>query len=414
MASSSLAKALLGAALLAPPQGAPEDRLYGSVETVHGEVHTGFIRWGRAGVGWSDLLGGYKELSEENLRQVVRLRAEADPEADRAARSIVYNGVRITWDEDDRDFAPDTAQSGVRFGHVQSVEPAGQGAARIRLKSGISFELAAADRRDGFVDSLHVEVGGSELPLPWEDVVRVELRSAPPGPAPRLERLHGTVRVREGPTFTGYLSFDAGRLYTDDVWVGREGDRERTVPLAGVRALAWDPRTSRVVLTLAGGETVSLTDPRSGNRSVRLQDPALGGVQLPLNRVEALTFHAPSPRGGYDAYDGAHRLRGTVTTRKGERYTGYLRWDNDESFSWEVLNGSENGVTYTLELGAVRSIQVETPVRALVTLGDGRQLELSGSNDVGEGNKGVVIELDDGTFRFVDWVQIAHAELAGP
>ena len=415
MGISYLAGALLGALLFAPPQGVPEDRLYGRVEMQTGEVHTGFIRWGRAGVNWTDLLGGYKELSEENLRQAIRLRAEAEPEADRAARSIVYNGVRITWDEDDREYVADTAQSGVRFGHVRSVEPAGQGAARILLKSGLTVDLAAADRDDGFLDSLLVEVpGGAQNALPWGGVRRVDFQSAPPGAVPRATRLHGTVEVRDGETFTGYLVLDGGRIYTSDAVTGRIGEEERRIPFEEIGALAWDAEASRLAVTLTDGETVALADSRSGNRSVRIQDPRLGGVQLPLSRVERLTLHAPAPSAGYDAFDGAHRLRGTVTTRKGERIRGFLRWDNDEAHSWEVLNGSERGVTFTLELGAVKTIAPETPARALVTLQDGRELELSGSNDVGPGNKGIVIELEDGTFRYVDWLQLERAELERP
>jgi hypothetical protein len=366
-------------------------------------------------VGWSDLLGGYKELSEENLRQAVRLKAEADPEADRAARSIVYGGIRITWEEDDRELVADTAQSGVRFGHVRSVRPAGQGAALILLKSGLQVELAAADRRDGFIDSVWVEGGaGAEVGVAWEEVSRVELQGAPPGVEPRETRLHGTVRVRNGNTFTGYLSLDGGRIFTSDVLGGRDGDRELTLPYAEVASIEWDPSGARLLVTRTSGERVSLEDVRSGNRSVRIQDPRLGGVQLPLSRVERLTLHPPASPGGYDAFDGAHPLRGTVTTRSGDRYAGFLRWDNDEAHSWEILNGSERGVTFTIELGAVKTIEVDTPVRALVTLLDGRRFELSGSNDVGPGNKGLVVALDDGTFRYLDWVQLARVELGGP
>jgi hypothetical protein len=412
MGLTYLAHGVLAALLALPPQGVPEERLYGRVETVHGEVHVGYVRWGRSGGAWPDLLGGYKELSEADLRQAARLKAEADPEADRAARSVVYNGIRITWDVDDTEITADTAQSGVRFGHVRRVERKDERSARVALKSGLVVELSSSGARTPFVDTISVETAeGLQVGLGWGDVAAVDFGSPPPGAAPRAARLHGTVRVRDGGSHTGFLTFDAGRIYTTDVMTGREGDRERSVRLGDVQTLEWPSGGSVARVTLANGESFELRDPRSGNRSLRVLEPALGGVQLPISRVLEIRFHPPERPIGYAAFEGGRRIRGTVTTRDGARYHGLIRWDNDESHTWEILNGSDRGVSYTVELGNVKTIVTDTPRRVRVTLLDGRDLELAGSNDVGPGNKGLIVEAEDGTFAYVHWTRLERVEL---
>jgi hypothetical protein len=130
-------------------------------------------------------------------------------------------------------------------------------------------------------------------------------------------------------------------------------------------------------------------------------------------------MHAPETPAGYAAFDGGRRLAGTVLTRSGERYRGVLRWDNDEEHTWEILNGRLRGrqqeaLTLTVDLGHLRSIDVETPRSVVVTLEDGRELALSGSNDVGLGNKGIIVELRGGDFRFVDWLNVREVTFDVP
>jgi hypothetical protein len=427
-------KGLLAAGLLAPPQGVAEDHVYGRVETVRGEVHTGFVRWGPRAGAWADLLEGVKALPEENLRQARRLRAEADPEADLAARTIVYGGVRITWDEDDTEEAPDSTASGVRFGHVRRIVPDGPGAARLVLKSGLDVRLgarsagapspgvASRERPIPFIGTIGVEVeGGRSVQLGWDDVASVDLMEPPPGIAPGASRLHGTVRTRSGAGYSGYLAWGAAGAFTDDLLSGREGGRELRIPFGEVVAI--EPIGSAGArVTLGGGETLTLAEvlgDRRGSRSLRISDPSIGEIQIPWGWIEEVRLHAPEASTGYDAFDGGRRLGGTVVTRSGASVQGALRWDNDEEHTWEILNGrlvgpQQDAVTLAIDLSHVRSIVAETPRGVVVTLRDGRVMGLSGSNDVGLGNKGVVVERRDGSFRFVDWLDVREVVLDAP
>jgi hypothetical protein len=407
-----LTQALLAAAFVAMPQQTPGDRLYGRVETVRGEVHVGFIRWGRSAGAWADQLIGVKEISEENQLQVRRLKAEAEPQGDRAARSIVYNGVLITWDEDDTEIVPDTAESGVRFGHVRRVTRMDERVARVELRSLDAVELSSVNRRAPFVDTILVEApDGGLVRVGWGDVTVVEFAAAPASSPPGSARLHGTATLRSGDSYTGYLTFDTRRIFTTDSLSGTRGDEDWSAPFSTIESLLVE-EGSGFRLRVVGGETVALSSLRGG--TLRILDPTLGGVQLSLNsRLQEIRFHPPTAPATPDTFEPEQRLRGTVTTRDGDRYHGFIRWDNDESGSWEILNGSEAGVTFTIELAKVSRIASDARRRAAVTLRDGRELLLSNSNDVGPGNKGVVIELDGGTFRFVDWLHLDALELEG-
>jgi hypothetical protein len=50
---------------------------------------------------------------------------------------------------------------------------------------------------------------------------------------------------------------------------------------------------------------------------------------------------------------------------------------------------------------------------AEVTLRDGRVLEMEGSNDVDRNNKGILIELDDGSRVLVDWYDFSEVLFQG-
>ena len=103
---------------------------------------------------------------------------------------------------------------------------------------------------------------------------------------------------------------------------------------------------------------------------------------------------------------------GIVVTQSGEQIEGEIRWDADEARSWEFLNGRDDDVVFTIELGYVSRIERGEAWGAKVTLLDGRTLELDDSNDVDWGNKGILIPpigvtrsrvADGSRWRVVPW-----------
>lgn len=399
---------LISALLTAAPQAEspdPVDRIYGTVETAAGEVYEGFIRWDRNEGSWSDLLHGSKELPFRNLRQAHELLGEDVHHED---HSVEILGLRISWSGDDGGY-PDRTSMAVRFGHLRSLETLDDDRARLHLKSGGEVELkgGSTDIGDGIRGIEVVDPERGSVELRWRDLDRIDFLAAPAGRAPpdAGRRLHGTLRTRSGDEFTGAVAWDVDEILTTDVLDGEERGRDREIPFAEIRAIERDgPGGARVILR--SGEEVRLrgsNDVNDRNRGIAVADPGLGQVTVEWDEFESLVLSEGAAGPGYEAFDGGRRLHGTVEDEDGRSWTGLVRWDNDEEYGWEMLDGHVRGAELAVELGLVDSIRKGSSGSAEVFLRDGRTFELRGSNDVNRGNKGVFVTTDDGDAVALRW-----------
>lgn len=387
--------------LLAPPflsslgqtlQAQETDRIWGRVETAAGRIYEGYIRWDRNEGSWVDLLDGSKEMPRDAEEIWKELAYRDDPQRDRV---IEFLGLRISWD--DRSF-PNTAESGIRFGHIRRLIVLDDDAVELELKSGERVELegGSTDIGDEMREFLVDDPEEGVIELRWRDLHEIQFAAAPNQRPAEGTRLYGTVEDIYGDRYTGYISWDLDEILTDDILDGEEDGRDREIPFQRIAAIEKDLGRSRVILT--DGQEMILSgsnDVDDGNRGVQISDPGLGQVEVEWDEFEAIRFHEPDAHVGYDAFDGGHRLRGTVVTRDGEEFTGWIRWDADEEYSWEILNGEDRDIVYDVEFGNILTIERDSSRSALVTLLDGRVLEMEGSNDVNDENKGIFIQVDD-------------------
>lgn len=394
------------ACLLVAPAGAAAQadasRLYGRVETRAGEALEGFLRWDRNEASWADFFHASRDVPASNFEGLDRRTVDTDAER-RRARSIEFMGIRVSWDQDDD--PPESAESAIRFGYLASVERVDEDRALLTLKSGERQEWSGSttDLGQG-LRGIRVETETDTVELDWDEFRRVTFLPTPSSPTRR--RLHGTVVSRSGTAFTGFIAWDLDELFTDDrLDAGWGGDRI-SIPYDSVHTI----RRARpgATVTRVDGTTVEVDRGRDiGSRvsGILVSDHDLGQVDLDWREVDSVRFHAPDRDVAYDAYQPGSSLRGTVVLRDGERLSGPLRWDNDERYGWEVLDGRADGIDFDVELSAVRSVRRLGTRRALVTLLDGRELELGGSNDIGLGNKGIVL-LGDETPILIEWLDL--------
>jgi hypothetical protein len=380
------------------------DRIWGRVETAAGRVYEGYIRWDRNEGSWVDFLDGSKEMSGEAESLWKELSSREDP---RRERSIEFLGIRISWD--DREF-PGSADSGIRFGHIARLIVLDDDAAELELKSGewIELEGGSTDLGEEIREILVDDAREGVVELRWVDLDEIRFATASPQTPSEGTRLFGTVEDRYGDRYTGYISWDLDEIFTSDILDGEEDGRDREIPFERISAIEKDLGRSRVTMT--DGEVMILSgsnDVDDGHRGVQISDPGLGMVEVEWDEFGSVRFHEPDVHTGYDAFDGGHRLQGTVVTRDGEELTGWIRWDADEEYSWEVLNGERRDVIYDVEFGKIRLIERDSSRSALVTLLDGRVLELEGSNDVSEDNKGIFVQVDESSrARDGGWVLV--------
>jgi len=389
--------------------------MWGRVQTVSGRVYEGFIRWDRNEGAWADLLNGYKDAAPLVYQDWWEL---AHPEDRHRDRVIEIAGYRITWDDDQPAFTT-RHESGVRFGHIRSLTPLGDDTARVELRSGRELTLTggATDLGTELREILVTDEGGRTAQLGWESLQRLDLMAPPQGVMSEGQRLHGTVVIREGPRFTGFLSWDSNEAFSTDT-LGAFGSRlrGREIVFGGIASIQARDDGPRV--TLVDGSELELGETAEtawGRPTLQISDPGLGMASVEWRDVEEVRFHPPESPAGLEAFDGGRRLRGTVVTADSTELTGWIRWDADEEFTWEILDGRDGDVDLDIEFGCVASIERTQNVSVtvsvggrgadvqrdrregvLVTLRDGRTFTLEGSNDVDEGNEGVFV-LEEGT-----------------
>lgn len=355
--------------------GSRNPRIYGTVVTRRGDTYTGFIRWDRNEGSWADLLDANKESR---------------------------NG-RVT-------------QSSIRFGHVRRIDALGREEALFTLKSGeqVTLGARATDLGSGLRALLVEMPGKGVVEMDWGDLASVAFEAAPEGMPPAEGRLHGTLTTRAGHEFTGYVTWDVDEIYTTDVLDGDDGPSRREIPFGTISSIArHSSKGARV--TLRSGEVMVLrgtNDVDDSNRGITVSDPGLGQVQIDWDELDAVRYWFPKPgkEPDYGAFDGGIPIRGTVWTEAGEEYRGEILWDDDESASWEMLNGEVDRIELDVEFSRIARIQ-KTRRGSFVELLDGRRFELSGSNDVEHGNRGITVQTKDGTVR-INWADFRELRLA--
>ncbi len=426
--SRAFALSLLCTIWLAEPVRAQDGhRIWGAVYTTTGDMHEGFIRWDRNEGSWVDILDGSKEIPEENYFAWLKSIGDDGP----PVRTIDVAGYRISWQEDDPDF-PFAAASGIRFGHLASLRVIGRDRVELTLRSGELVELEGGSTDMGpSMRELVVDVPGRRaIELDWSDLDRVVFSAAPSEARASAGRLYGSVEDREGHRFTGYVSWDLDEILESDVLDGEtmDGGDELNIRFSEITSIERVSGGARVVLT--NGDELDLTgsnDVGRGNRGIQISDPNLGMVEVAWRDFRILRFHEADHVAGYDEFDGGHPLRGTVVTQSGEQIEGVIRWDADESESWEFLNGRTADAVFTIEFGQVSRIERGEAFGAKVTLLDGRTFELDDSNDVDWDNKGILIapigtdggsDTDGSRWRVIPWddfreVRFSHDTVVG-
>jgi hypothetical protein len=208
--------------------------------------------------------------------------------------------------------------------------------------------------------------------------------------------------------FTGYVTWDVDEIYSTDVLDGDADGRRMKIPFGEITAIerysSWGSK-----ITLTSGETVILegtNDVDSSIGGIEVSDATLGSVKLDWDEFDRVSFHGTDDEVAAANFDGGAPLRGTVVTMDGERYSGQIVWDADEMYTWEMLNGDIRDIEFHIEFGNIAGI-MKTNSGAQVTLRDGRMFDLSGSNDVDRGNRGILIRTDGRDFE-VDWSDFAE------
>jgi len=375
--------------------------LYGKIYTVDDEIFEGFIRWDKNEASWDDILDGNKELDDRNYKK------KKERQYRDQSRKLKVFGLTIY--SDDGDFFTSwsgDAQSGIRMGHIKELIPVGNDEVELVLKSGETVELkgGSGDIGDDNREILVNDRDEGVIELYWDDIDKIKFEPTPNMKCGFGNRLYGTLTTRRGDEYTGFVCWDMDETFDTDILDGDEGHRKRKIEFGRIKSIERRSSSSADV-TLKNDKTMRLdgsNDIDSGNRGIIISDLNLGRIQVDWDEFDMIEFMDPPPGPDYSGFDGGRRLKGTVLTEDGKKYIGEIKWDDDEEFTWELLDGENNNVDFDIEFGFIKSIEKASRRSSRVTLKDGRTFKLRGSNDVDNDNKGIII-YDKDNETYVDW-----------
>jgi hypothetical protein len=384
-----------------------EGRIYGKLTTVNGEVFEGPIRWDLNEGSWVDILNGTKQLTGCSIGSSRKKYGERK-------KSIKIFGLRIEKTEDYSRIG--SALSGIRFGHIKTLEVLDDNEVIVTLKSGEEVELRgnSSDIGGSIREIVIEDIDEGEIEFDWDDIERIDFMAGTDIKSNYGERLYGTLITRRGDEFTGWVCWDVDEMFEEDILDGKEKRRNRKIEFGKISAIERYSSSSALVILKSGDELAlkGTNDVDDDNRGIIITDVGLGQVVVDWDDFERLEFQTPPSPVKYDEFDGGRQLKGTVYTEDGESYTGKICWDADEQYTWEILDGEYYGIELDIDFAYIQEIKRRGRRSSTVTLWDGRSFRLKGTNDVNDDNKGIFVVEDGGEEVIIDWDEFDRIEFA--
>jgi len=374
---------------------AQRGRICGVIYTRDGETFEGPIRWDKNEAFWDDILDATKKR-EGRYR-----------EGRRRERYIEIFGLRISWEEKETEAE---ASSGIQFGYIKTLERRSRNRAVLELKNKqrITFYRSGTDIGPGVRGIIIWDPNEGEVELDWDDLELVEFSECEPEQIIRPEkRLYGRVETRRGDVFKGFITWDMDELFYSDILDGEQRRRTRKIPFKKIKAIERRSASSAWV-TLRNGDRIRLSgtnDVDNDNRGIVVKDPNFGRVTIEWDDFQRVEFLDDGEKQliSYDEFEEPRPLYGVVYDEDGESYQGFIRWDDDETYTWERLDGEYRGVEVDVEFSQIAKIEKLSSHSVRVTLRNGNSFKLSGSNDVNDENKGIFIATEEGEEIELDW-----------
>ncbi len=380
-------------------------RIYGKITTVDGDTFKGPIRWDKNEGNWVDVLDGTKEMDRRDRRSKRKY----------SRRRSNFEIFGISVGTGGSVYYSGNAQSGIRFGHIEKLEVLDDNSAMLYLKSGEQVEMynGSTDIGTSIREIVIEDENEGEIELVWDDIEMIEFSDSDDNFNSVFgDRLYGTLTTRRGDEFTGFICWDVDELFYNDILDGDNKGRSRKIKFGKIDTIERYSSSGATVILKNGDDLLlkGTNDVNESNSGIIVSDPSFGQIIVKWNEFDNVKFYEPSEKIKYSQFDGGKPLKGTVYTEDGDEFTGRIRWDDDEEYTWELLDGNFRKIAFDIEFGKIKSIEKRSYKSSIVTVLDGRSFRLSGSNDVDDDNKGIIIFLDDGEEIEIDWDDFEKVE----
>ncbi|RJP78231.1 MAG: hypothetical protein C4524_06980 [Candidatus Zixiibacteriota bacterium] len=251
------------------------------------------------------------------------------------------------------------------------------------------------------------------------------LWGASPAPADTGGYIYGKITTRGNQAYTGILRWGTQECFWDDLFNAVKEDNpwgryarddeggktrtERKITLFGTNIVTVTDGggftqhqfmtrfgdlkhldvngDDRIIAVMKSGAEYEISGYGDVGETIQVLDQSLGQLKIKWEEIDRIEF-LETPR---NAKVPGYRLKGKVATASGE-YRGWVMWDAEECLSTDVLDGEGEAGDMAVEFGNIRSLKRRSSRSCDVLLKDGRTLELRGTNDVNESNRGIFVE----------------------
>jgi hypothetical protein len=393
---------LVASSLTAPAQEPGSENkgfIYGTVTTKSGNSYTGLIRWGTEEAFWDDLFNSAKEeLPYADYRE--KRRRDDDDEGWWGFR-LFNRTIRVS--SSSRAFI-------ARFGDIKQIKVVGNDDAEVTMKSGTTIEVSGSANDVGNKITVHDQALG-DVELSWRKIDTIVFKPTPPTVKPKDTRLQGKVYTDSG-EFEGYIQWDAQECLSGDELDGDSPDGRVSIAMGKIASIERRNRRSARV-TLRDGRSMVLDGTNDVNSSIDgilVEDSRYGRVEVDWDAFEKVEFYEPVDSGkGYNDYLPSGKLTGTVIDRDGNRHSGEIVFDLDESEGWEILNGESFDIEFNIPFNQVASIERRGESSAKIILKNGVEQRLEDSQDVSDSNDGVLV-ISGSQKTYVEWSEVSRID----
>lgn len=175
--------------------------------------------------------------------------------------------------------------------------------------------------------------------------------------------------------------------------------------------------SSRIELKLRNGDYLELKGDGYNDVGAKLRiiDDELGTVQISWSDIDQIDFMR-TPNKLKNKF--GTPLYGKVESDLGT-FTGFVQWDHDERVGSDILDGEDRNNDYEIEFEKIESIERDGYSSSIVRLKSGRELNLRGTNDVDDDNKGIIVTIPGFGRVDIEWedfdkVTFMEAPNSGP
>lgn len=148
----------------------------------------------------------------------------------------------------------------------------------------------------------------------------------------------------------------------------------------------------RVLVKLKNGEEIKLSGSGYNDigSSIVILDDELGKMSIKWERINKVEF-LPTPKELNSQF--GRPMFGTVETLRKGTLKGFIQWDHDERIGKDKLDGDTRDGDVAIPFDKIAGIE-RRGNGSMVDLKSGRQFLVTGSNDVNNENKGIIVSID--------------------